>query len=69
MFTSHCASCRLAMLHDDHVQSCCTGRNDVKRACVFITGIDSMLAMHRLAWERTGCAAVIIASHRLRAGG
>jgi len=36
---------------------------------VFISGIESMLGMHRLAWELAGCAAVIIASHWLRAGG
>ena len=35
----------------------------MKRACVFVTGIDSMLDMHRLAWERADCAAIIIASH------
>ena len=38
-----------------------------EHACtVFIAGIDSTLRMHRLAWERAVCAAVVIATHRSR---
>ena len=50
-------------------ESCYTIRNYVSGACVFISGIDFMLGMHRLAWERADCAVGIIASHRLRSGG
>jgi len=69
MLTSPCIMSRLATLHDGHAQSCYTIRNYVSGACVVISGIDFMLGMHRLAWERADCAAGIIASHRLRSGG
>ena len=67
--TVHHVALPVATLHDGHAQSCYTIRNYVSGACVFISGIDFMLGMHRLAWERADCAAGIIASHRLRSGG